>query len=196
MLFQLLLLYEINMGRIIRIGDKGHPGFTPQEILRYAEKQLASYGKVLWFHPSSIFTHMKFEIKEIDEAVRTLEKNRSIEPFSLTKESYSGPGQPPKIRYRISDKLRGLMQLIWSLYQEKLGILKTKYLVGTFNDDDETLLLYLLGRRNTEKLMQEWKDTCRDRYINEEAIEIKDGRLVLVKSGHIQIRERERRSLK
>jgi hypothetical protein len=126
MLFQLLLLYEINMGRIIRIGDKGHPGFTPQEILRYAEKQLASYGKVLWFHPSSIFTHMKFEIKEIDEAVRTLEKNRPIEPFSLTKESYSGPGQPPKIRYRISDKLRGLMQLIWSLYQEKLGILETK----------------------------------------------------------------------
>jgi hypothetical protein len=40
------------------------------------------------------------------------------------------------------------------------------------------------------ELMQEWKDTRRDRYINEEAIEIKDGRLVLAESG-IQIRETE-----
>ena len=189
MLFQLLILYEINVGRIIRIGDRGHPGFTPQEILRHAEKQLASYGNIPWFHPSCIFTHMKFEIKEIEEAVSTLEKNRSIEQFSLTKERYSGHGQLPEIRYRISDKLRGLMQLVWSLYQEKLGILANKYLVGTFNDDDETLLLYLHRRRNTEKLMQEWKDTSRDRYINEEAIEMKDGRLVLAKS--IQIRETE-----
>ena len=80
-LFQLLLLFETNVGRIVCIGDKWHPGFTPQEILRYAEKQLYIFGKVPWFHHSCIFTHIKFDSKEIDEAVRTLEKNRSIEPF-------------------------------------------------------------------------------------------------------------------
>jgi hypothetical protein len=73
-LIQLLLLYETNVGRIVCIGYKWHPGFTPQEILRYAEKQLYIFGNVPWFHHSCIFTHIKFDSKEIDEAVRTLKK--------------------------------------------------------------------------------------------------------------------------
>ena len=186
-LFQLLLLYETNVGRIVCIGDKWHPGFTPQEILRYAKKQLYIFGKVPWFHHSCLFTHIKFDSKEIDEAIRILEKNRSIVPFSLT----HNHRQSPEVRYRLSDKLRDLMHLVWSLYNEKLSIVEAKYMIETLNNDDRTWLSYLLGRRNTEKVMQEWKDRRRDNSINEDAIEITAGRLVLAKRKYVQIGEME-----
>jgi hypothetical protein len=166
------------------------PGFTPRDILRYTEEQVLSYA-VPWFHHSCIFVHMKFEMNEIDDAVRTMEKNRSIEPFSLTKASYHNHGQANEVRYGIAEKLRGLMRLVWSLYKEKLPILETKYMVGILNEDDKIWLLYLLGQRNTEKLMLEWEDKRRHIFINEKAIEIEDGRLVLAKKSHIRIKEME-----
>jgi hypothetical protein len=84
-----------------------------------------------------------------------------------------------------------LMELVWSLYKEKLSILETKYQIETFNNDDRSWLSYLLGIRNTEKVMQEWKDRRRERSINEDAIEIRAGRLVLTKRSYTQMREME-----
>jgi hypothetical protein len=197
-LFELLLLYETCRRLKCTLRTKGRtsyivddlPGFTPQEILRFPMEQ-AGFAKVPWFHPSCIFIHMKFEMNEIDEAVKTLETKGSITPFSLTKESYHNHRQPLEVRYRINDKLRGLMELVWSLYKEKLSILETKYQIETFNNDDRSWLSYLLGIRNTEKVMQEWKDRRRERSINEDAIEIRAGRLVLTKRSYTQMREME-----
>jgi hypothetical protein len=196
---QLLLLYESCRGTLkIRLRTKGRtrfsvedlPGFTPREILRYPEEQ-AGYASVPWFHPSWIFTHMKFEMNEIDRAVRTLERDRSIEPFcSLPKPNYLNDGQPHEVRYRITNKLRGLMRLVWSLYLERLSIVETKYHAGIIDNNDKIWLSYLLGR-NKEKLMQEWKERPSYKSINEEAIEIEDGQLVLAIGGRIRLAEKE-----
>jgi hypothetical protein len=192
---QLLLLYESCRGTLkIRLRSKGRtrllvedlPGFTPREILRYPREQA---GYAPWFRPSWIFTHMNFESNEIDRAVGTLEKNRSIEPFcSLPKPNYLNDGQPHEVRYQITDKLRGLMRHVWSLYLERLSIVETKYHVGII--DNVIWLSYLLGM-NKEKLMQEWKQRQRYKRINEEAIEIEDGRLVLSTGGRIRLAEKE-----
>ena len=195
-LFQLLLLYETCRGLKCRLRTNVRtrfivedlPGFTPEEILQYPKEQ-AGYAFIPWFHPSWIFTHMKFEMNEIDRALRTLEKNCSIESFSLTKPNYLNDGQQlHEVRYLITYKLRGLMRHVWSLYLEKLSIVETKYHTGIFDNDDKVWLSYLLGRKS-EKLMQEWKE--RYKSINEEAIEIEDGRLVLAKSGRIRLGEKE-----
>jgi hypothetical protein len=157
----------------------GLPGFTIEEIFRYADDQTLFYFNGPWFHPSSIFSDARFSIEEIRDTFGLFEKTHLIKPFSITKDASMQSELLHELqgRYFVADKrLQTLSHLVWKLYQEKLSILESKYMGRSFDERDREWLLYVLGKWATERLIQEWDDRRSVHTFNEEGIEIKAGR--------------------
>jgi hypothetical protein len=202
-LFQLLFLYEMCAGskKIHTLGtsySRNLPGFTLQEIYQYPEQQRLFYPRIIadvpWFHYSTIFTHIQFEIDEIKDALKHLEKVHLIKPLPLTNNSNSNQNLPAELqtRYYISDnRLQVLIHIVWNLYKQKISILETKYLQGTFTDNDRIWLTYIHGKESTRRLIEEWEDRRSRRTFSEQEMEIKNGQLVLAERGYSRIREVE-----